>query len=70
MGRKNVLGTSIYVYTEPMKKGLVNVEQHSSIGILWVIGWLFSIGFLNLSFWWGVLAIIIWPYLLGVHFTG
>ena len=53
-----------------MKKGLINVEQHSSLGALWCIGWLYTIGFLGLSFWQGVLAIIIWPYLLGVHFAG
>lgn len=53
-----------------MKKGLVNIEQHSSIGILWIIGWLFTIGFLHLSFGKGLLAIIVWPYLLGVHFAG
>ena len=47
----------------------IKVEQHSSIGILWFIGWLFTIGYLNLSFWQGVLALIIWPYDLGVHFA-
>jgi hypothetical protein len=35
---------------------------------LWAIGWLFSIGYLKLSFWKGVLALIIWPYYLGVKF--
>jgi len=34
---------------------------------LWMMGWLFTIGFLHLSFWKGVLAIIIWPYYLGVQ---
>lgn len=35
-------------------------------GPLWVIGWLFTIGFLHLPFFWkGVLAIIIWPVYLG-----
>jgi len=37
-----------------------------SLSVLWLIGWLFTIGFLRLSFWKGVLAIIIWPYYLGV----
>lgn len=53
-----------------MKKGLVHVENNGFACIFWVIGWLFTIGFLHLSFWWGVLAIVIWPYLLGVHFAG
>jgi len=36
---------------------------------LWIIGWLFTIGFLGLPFFWkGVLALIIWPYYLGVFF--
>ncbi len=32
---------------------------------LWLTGWLFTIGFLHLTFWKGVLAIAIWPYYLG-----
>ncbi len=43
----------------------IRIEQHSSIGLIWFIGWLFTIGYLGLSFWQGVLAIIIWPYYLG-----
>ncbi|HEX7078858.1 MAG TPA: hypothetical protein VF363_10570 [Candidatus Eisenbacteria bacterium] len=35
---------------------------------VWIIGWLFSIGFLKLTFWKGVLALIIWPYYFGVFF--
>lgn len=42
------------------------MKQHSSMGMLWFVGWLFSIGFIHLSFWKGVLAIVIWPYYLGV----
>jgi hypothetical protein len=47
----------------------VRVEQHSSMGILWVGGWLFTIGFLHLTFWKGVLAIVLWPYYLGTMFS-
>jgi hypothetical protein len=43
----------------------IKIEQHSSLGLLWVVGWLFTIGYLGLSFWQGVLAIAIWPYYLG-----
>jgi uncharacterized membrane protein len=43
----------------------IKIEQHSSIGIAWIIGWLFTIGFLHLAFWKGVLAIILWPYYIG-----
>lgn len=34
-------------------------------GSFWFVGWLFTIGFVNLSFWQGVLAIVLWPYFLG-----
>lgn len=44
----------------------VRVETHSSVGLLWLAAWLFTIGFLGLSFWQGVLAVLIWPYYLGV----
>ena len=36
-----------------------------SWGPFWLMGWLFTIGFAHLSFWRGVLAIILWPYYLG-----
>jgi hypothetical protein len=35
-------------------------------GPIWFIGWLFTVGFVGLSFWKAVLALIVWPYLLGV----
>jgi len=38
------------------------------IGPVWGMGWLFTIGFLGLSFWKAVLAILLWPYYLGVFF--
>ena len=37
-----------------------------SLAILWIIGWLFTIGFLQLSLWRGVLSLVIWPYYLGI----
>lgn len=40
--------------------------EHSVGGLLWVMGWLFTIGFLNLTFWKGVLGVLLWPYYLGV----
>ena len=43
----------------------IKVVQHGTAGLLWFAGWLFTIGYLNLTFWKGVLAIIIWPYYLG-----
>lgn len=43
----------------------IRIEQHSSAGLLWIAAWLFTIGFLQLSFWQGVLALLLWPYYLG-----
>jgi len=47
----------------------IKVEQHSFVGGLWCAGWLFTIGFLHLGFWKGVLAIVLWAYYLGAHFS-
>jgi hypothetical protein len=44
----------------------IQVEQHSIGGLLWLAGWLFTIGFLQLTFWRGLFALFIWPYYLGV----
>lgn len=35
-------------------------------GVIWFIGWLFTIGFANLVWWKILLGIIIWPYFLGI----
>ncbi len=35
-------------------------------GPLWFIGWVFTIGFSHLVFWKAVLALVIWPYYLGL----
>ena len=43
----------------------VKVEEHGGKGAVWIVGWLFTIGFLHLTFWQGVLALLIWPYYLG-----
>ena len=45
----------------------VKVDANVSLGSLWIAGWLFTIGFVGLSFWQGVLALFIWPYFLGVE---
>jgi hypothetical protein len=47
--------------TKKQKVVLVSRET----GTLWLIGWLFTIGFAHLSFWKGVLGVIVWPYFLG-----
>ena len=47
----------------------VRIENHSIGGFLWAVGWLFTIGFLRLTFWKGVIALLAWPYYLGVAFS-
>ncbi len=47
----------------------IKIEQHSGLGMVWFIGWLFSVGFLKMGFWKGLLALFIWPYFFGVHFA-
>jgi hypothetical protein len=44
---------------------VIIIENSVETGI-WFIAWLFTIGFLKLTFWKGVLALIVWPYYLGV----
>jgi hypothetical protein len=48
-----------------MDRQKVTVEQHGGLGLLWIAGWLFAIGYLELSFWRALLALLIWPYYLG-----
>jgi hypothetical protein len=45
----------------------IKVEQHGFTAFSWFAGWLFTIGFLDLPlFWKGILAIILWPYYIGM----
>jgi hypothetical protein len=50
------------------KSGQIRIEQHTFMGTAWCAAWLFTLGYLDLSFWRGVLAIILWPYYIGAHF--
>jgi hypothetical protein len=47
----------------------IRIEQHSFGGLIWFAGWLFTIGFLQLHFWKGVLAVLLWPVYLGEAFS-
>jgi len=47
--------------------GNISVKNQSSLGLSWFAGWLFTIGFLKLAFWKGLLALIVWPYYIGVY---
>ncbi len=44
----------------------IRIEQHSFVGSLWFAAWLFTIGYLHLAFLKAVLAVVVWPYYLGV----
>lgn len=46
-------------------KGRCCVHHGSGFGVVWVAGWLFTIGYLDLAFWPGVKALFLWAYYLG-----
>lgn len=35
-------------------------------GVIWFIGWLFTIGFAQLVWWKIILGIVVWPYFLAL----
>lgn len=35
-------------------------------GVVWVIGWLFTIGYAHLVWWQIILGIVVWPYYLSL----
>lgn len=35
------------------------------VGIIWVIGWWFTIGFCKLVWWKAIIAVVFWAYYLG-----
>lgn len=47
----------------------IKVTQGCSLGAFWFAGWLFSIGYLHLDFWMGLLGLVVWPYFMGNHFA-
>ena len=55
--------------TQNLKPQKIQIVQHTLTGGLWFAAWLFTIGYLHLTFSRGVFAIVIWPYYLGVHFS-
>ncbi len=50
-------------------KVVVKNTGGGALGPIWVIGWLFTIGYLHLGLAKGLFAIILWPYYLGVTFA-
>jgi hypothetical protein len=41
------------------------MEIAGIIGPVWIMGWLFTIGFAHLSFFRALWALVLWPYYLG-----
>jgi hypothetical protein len=41
------------------------IDGGGLFGPIWVIGWLFTVGYLHLHLIKGLLAIVVWPYFLG-----
>lgn len=48
----------------------IKIEQHGATGLLWIAGWLFTLGYLQLGLTQGILAIALWPLYLGRAFAG
>lgn len=46
------------------------VNTGACSGAFWFAGWLFTIGYCKLTFWSGALALLIWPYHIGVAAAG
>ena len=45
----------------------IKIENNGFTAFSWFAGWLFTIGFLSLPFWKGVLAVVFWPYYIGIY---
>ena len=48
-----------------MKNNDANYNPAATSGPIWIIGWMFTIGFAKITFWQALLALVIWPYYLG-----
>jgi hypothetical protein len=44
----------------------IPVNASSGLGVIWVIGWMFTIAFAKLIWWQALLALVVWPYYLGL----
>lgn len=40
--------------------------RSQTAGTIWFAGWLFTIGFAKLVWWKALLAVVLWPYFLGL----
>lgn len=49
-----------------MGNGTTRVKVDTGMGIIWFIGWLFTIAYAQLVWWQAILGLVVWPYYLGV----
>lgn len=42
------------------------IRVDTGMGIIWFIGWLFTIAYAQLIWWQALLGLILWPYYLGL----
>lgn len=51
---------------EKTKSPSINIKTTTSLGAIWLIGWLFTISFAKLVWWKAILGLLLWPYYLGL----
>ncbi|HJW88260.1 MAG TPA: hypothetical protein VJ565_02125 [Dehalococcoidia bacterium] len=51
---------------EQQKKSRNGAGSAPLAGGFWFAGWLFTIAFANLAWWKMILALVVWPYYLGL----
>jgi hypothetical protein len=42
------------------------IRVDTGVGLFWFIGWLFTLAFAKLIWWQALLALLVWPYFLGL----
>jgi hypothetical protein len=47
------------------RKRTIHVESGVA-GAIWFMGWLFTLAFAKLIWWQAILALVVWPYYLGL----
>ena len=52
--------------TSDNKQKVIRVENGGWIGSVWFIGWLFTLGYAGLDLFHALIALVGWPYYLGL----
>jgi hypothetical protein len=50
-----------------MANGKGGAVAGPAAGVIWFIGWMFTIGYVHLVWWKIILGIVVWPYFLGTY---